>query len=298
MAGEYRRVLGEEAGRQFFGEWPIRLDYLDTIDGGNLSTQCHPRPEYVRREFGETFTQDETYYIVNSKPGARVYLGLTDACDPQEFRAALEESQREGKEIAIDRFVHSEPSGPHDLFCIPNGTVHCSGQGNLVLEISATPYIFTFKIYDYLRRDLEGNLRQINIARAFENIRPERRASWVKDNLVARPRLLREGAGWKESVLMDRPEFFYEIHRLEFEKECELHTDDRGLAVNLVEGERVALTAANGTTTGLAYLESMIIPAAAGRIRIVNGGKRPCKLVLVFVRPGTGSAFPLNDPAR
>jgi mannose-6-phosphate isomerase class I len=194
--------------------------------------------------------------------------------------------------------VHSEPSGPHDLFCIPNGTVHCSGQGNLVLEISATPYIFTFKIYDYLRRDLEGNLRQINIARAFENIRPERRASWVKDNLVARPRLLREGAGWKESVLMDRPEFFYEIHRLEFEKECELHTDDRGLAVNLVEGERVALTAANGTTTGLAYLESMIIPAAAGRIRIVNGGKRPCKLVLVFVRPGTGSAFPLNDPAR
>ncbi|MCB0265485.1 MAG: hypothetical protein KDH98_20250, partial [Calditrichaeota bacterium] len=65
---ENRRVMGAAAARQFKYEWPIRLDYLDTIDGGNLSTQCHPRPNFMRQNFGETYTQDETYYISNAKP--------------------------------------------------------------------------------------------------------------------------------------------------------------------------------------------------------------------------------------
>jgi mannose-6-phosphate isomerase class I len=298
MFAECTRVLGEEAGAQFRYEWPIRLDYLDTIDGGNLSTQCHPRPDYIRREFGETYTQDETYYIVNAKPNARVYLGLTDACDPVTFRATLEQSQRDGREVHIDTFVHSEPSKPHDLFCIPNGTVHCSGRGNLVLEISATPYIFTFKIYDYLRRDLDGSLRTINVARAFDNIRFERRPAWVKDNLIARPRVLRRGPDWQHVVLMDRPEFFYEIHRIEFTHTFELDTEDRGFAANLVAGEAITLTGQNGHTAQLHYLESMIIPAASKHVRIANQGSTRCMLVLVFVRPGTGSTFPLNNPGR
>jgi mannose-6-phosphate isomerase class I len=298
MFAHFERVLGREAGAQFKYEWPIRLDYLDTIDGGDLSTQCHPRPDYIRREFGETITQDETYYIVNAKPDARVYLGLTDACDPAKFRAVLEESQQNGTEVDVEAFVHSEPSKPHDLFSIPNGTVHCSGRGNLVLEISATPYIFTFKIYDYLRRDLDGNLRAINISRAFDNIRFERRRQWVQENLVARRRVLRRGPDWEHVVLMDRPEVFYEIHRIEFANTFELETEDRGFAANLVAGEEITLSSANGHTVHLHYLESMIIPAASKRVRMVNQGHTTCMLVLVFVRPGTGSAFPLNNPGN
>ena len=74
MFQENKNILGKNAAKQFKYEWPIRLDYLDTIDGGNLSTQVHPRPNYIRENFGETYTQDETYYIVASKPGANVYL--------------------------------------------------------------------------------------------------------------------------------------------------------------------------------------------------------------------------------
>jgi len=296
MYAEHLRVLGEEAGKQFLYEWPIRLDYLDTIDGGHLSTQCHPRPRYIRTEFGETYTQDESYYIVNARSDARVFIGLTDECDPAIFKSTLQASTQHGTKVPIDRFVHSEPSKPHDLFLIPNGTVHCSGRGNLVLEISATTYNFTFKIYDYLRKDLNGNLRPINVDRAFENIRFERRPAWVRENLLARPRLLREGAGWKEFMLMDRPEFFYNIHRLEFEHECSFPTDGRGYAVNLVEGERINVIAANGNTHTLSYLESMLIPAAAEHVRLVNEGSRPCKLILVYVRPGVGSTLPWNSP--
>ncbi len=292
---EYRRVLGD-AARQFTYEWPLRLDYLDTISGGNLSVQCHPRPDFIRRQFGETFTQDETYYISAAQEDAVVYLGLEEDADPDAFRDVLKASAETGEAVDFERYVHAVPARPHDLFLIPNGTIHCSGRGNLVLEISATPYIFTFKIYDYVRRDLEGNMRPINLDRAWENLRFERRAGWVRDNLVAQPRLLCEGDGWQEEVLMERPEFFYNIHRLTIKTCVAYATENRALAVNLVEGEAIDVVSAEGRRQPLRYLESMVVPAAAGRVEFVNRGHRPCKLVLVFVRPGVGTTLPLNDP--
>lgn len=291
-----KKVLGVNAAKQFKYEWPIRFDYLDTIEGGNLSVQVHPRPNYIKNNFGETFTQDETYYICASKPGAEVYLGLTEDCNKDEFKKNLEDSIIEGKEVEIEKYVNHEPSKPHDLFLIPNGTVHCSGSGNLVLEISATPYIFTFKIYDYLRRDLEGNLRPINIDRAFENIRFERRKKWVRENLIAKPRVLRKGEDWKEVVLYDAPFTFYSIHRIEFKKEYILDTNDVAYSTNLVQGERVDIYSENGRISKLSYLETMIIPAASGKVIIVNKGKNICKMVLVYIKPGIGITEPVNNP--
>ncbi len=293
---ENKNVLGDDASKQFKYEWPIRFDYLDTIDGGNLSVQVHPRPNYIRKEFGETFTQDETYYICASKPDSKVYIGLTEDCNPEEFKKTLEESIQTGKEIEVEKFVNCEPSKPHDLFLIPNGTVHCSGEGNLVLEISATPYIFTFKIYDYLRRDLEGNLRPINVQRGFENIRFERRKKWVQENLVAKPKVIKSGSDWQEVVLYDAPFTFYNIHRIEFETEFIMDTNGVAYSTNLVQGERVEIHSENGRIVHLSYLETMIIPAATGKIRIVNKGKNPCKMVIVYVKPGIGITKPLNDP--
>jgi mannose-6-phosphate isomerase class I len=196
----------------------------------------------------------------------------------------------------MDKFIHKEESKPHDLFCIPNGTVHCSGEGNLVLEISATPYIFTFKIYDYLRRDLQGNLRPINIERGFENIRTDRRSNRVKEQLVAKPALISEGNGWKEYELYNKPFTFYNVNRVEFEQEYVMHTNSKAFATNLVEGENVEIISENGRSVKLSFLESMLIPAAAGKIKIINKGKRPCKMIMVYVRGGIGSSEPLNDP--
>ena len=291
-----KNVLGENASNQFKYEWPVRFDYLDTIDGGNLSVQVHPRPNYIRKEFGETFTQDETYYICASKPDSKVYIGLTEECDPLEFKRALEDAIKFGKEVDIEKFVNLEPSKPHDLFLIPNGTIHCSGEGNLVLEISATPYIFTFKVYDYLRRDLEGNLRPINLQRAFENIRFERRKKWVQENLLAKPKLLRSGKNWREFVLYDAQFTFYNIHRIEFDELFEMDTNGIAYSTNLVQGEQVEIYSQNNRVTKLSYLETMIIPAATGKIKIVNKGKSQCKMVIVYVKPGIGITNPVNDP--
>ncbi len=296
MYQENQRILGREAAKQFKYEWPIRLDYLDTVDGGNLSTQVHPRPDYIRREFGETYTQDETYYVITAKPDARVYLGLTGDCDPRAFKAALDDSEKYEQELEIDRFVNGFPSKAHDLFLIPNGTVHCSGAGNLVLEISATPYIFTFKIYDYLRRDLEGRLRPINIERGFENIRFDRRTEWVERNLLAKPRLIESGKDWQRYIFYDKPFTFYRIERIDFGTVYETETADRALAINLVEGQKIEITTKNGRSAVLSYIESMIIPAAAEKVEFRNLSEKPCKLVMVYVKPGIGVDKPLNDP--
>lgn len=296
MYQQNKRVLGENAANQFKYEWPVRFDYLDTINGGNLSVQVHPRPDYIRKEFGETFTQDETYYICTAKPGSKVYLGLTEDCNPEEFRKALKDSMNHDKDFDLEKYVNYEPAKPHDLFLIPNGTVHCSGEGNLVLEISATPYIFTFKIYDYLRRDLEGNLRPINIKRAFENIRFERKKHWVQDNLVAMPRVIRSGKGWQEVVLYDAPFTFYNIHRIEFDEEYVMNTNGMAYSTNLVQGEGVEIYSENQRVSKLSYLETMLIPAATGELRIVNKGKTPCMMVMVYIKPEIGISIPLNDP--
>lgn len=295
MYQENKKVLGKQTAAQFIYEWPIRLDYLDTIDGGNLSTQVHPRPNYIRENFGETYTQDESYYILNAKPGARVYLGLTENCDPDEFRAQLELSVKNGTPVNIDKYVNSEPAKPHDLFLIPNGTVHGSGKDNLVLEISATPYIFTFKIYDWLRKDLEGQFRPLNIERAWKNIRFERRGNWVKENLIAKPELIEEGPGWQKFLLTEQKKSWWAVHRVEFLREFSMVTNDTAYAVNLVEGERVVVITANGREYPLAYAESMIIPAAAERFTVKTHSKRLCKLLLVFVRPDIGKDEPLNN---
>jgi mannose-6-phosphate isomerase class I len=281
---DHRAVLGASADRFGF-EFPIRFDFLDTFDGGNLSVQCHPRPEYARRFFGEAFTQDETYYILDCAPGARVYLGFEDDVDPATFRAVLETSSRESTPVDVERFVNVEPAHVGDLFLIPNGTIHCSGANNLVLEISATPYIFTFKMYDWMRLDLDGRPRPLNIGRAFDNLCFERRGDRVRGELISHPRTIAEGPDWRVSHLPTHPEHYYDVHRLEFSSAIEVETDDSVQVMNLVAGECIALETAAGMTQRFSYAETFVVSAAAGRFRLNNLGNRPATVVKAFIKP-------------
>ena len=283
MYQQHREVLGRAAER-FGHSFPIRFDYLDTMGGGNLSIQVHPRPDYILEQFGEPYTQDESYYIVTCKPGARVYLGLRDGASPEEFRQAVERSQREQVPIDVDRFVHSVESHPHDLFLIPHGTIHGSGAGNLVLEISATPYIYTFKIYDWVRRDLEGNLRPLNIERAWDNLYFDRREGYVHEYLCPRPAVLRSATAGRELLLGTHEQLFYEVRRYELWGELWASTDDRCHVLNVVGGPGVRVRTPNGREAVFHFGETFVVPAAAGEYSIAPLDARPCMVVFAFVK--------------
>jgi mannose-6-phosphate isomerase class I len=277
-------ILGTRVAARYGSYFPIRFDYLDTMDGTNLSCQVHPRVDYIRDEFGEPFAQDETYYIVTCKPGSRVFLGLRDDANLAAFHADATAARDRGISFDVERHVNSFPSAKHDLFLIPSGTVHCSGADNLVLEISATPYIYTFKIYDYLRKDLSGNLRHVHLDHAFANIDPKRRASWVARELRQEPTLLRRGPGWDEYRIGDIDLLFFAIHRLEFEGEIDDTTDGKFLVLNLVEGEQCEIVTAGQEPVLLRYVETIVIPARVGTYTLRNTGHGLCKVVKAFVK--------------
>lgn len=284
MYHDHQAVLGASA--DVFGfEFPIRFDFLDTFDGGNLSVQCHPRPQFMHENFGESFTQDETYYIFDCKPGAKVYLGFRDEIDPTLFRQALERSFEENKPLDVERYVNTVPSHKHDLFLIPGGTIHSSGVDNLVLEISATPYIFTFKMYDWMSVDLDGKPRPLNIERAFENLYFDRKGKRISEEFVSTPTVLRQGDDWQLVHLPTHAQHFYDVHRFDFATSVEAETDGSCHVLNLVEGRSVILETARGLRHRFNYAETFVIPAAAGSYRLTAEGGEGAKVVKAFVKP-------------
>ncbi len=283
MFQEQLNVLGK-AAKIFGDEFPIRFDFLDTFDGGNLSVQCHPKPEYIRNHFGEGFTQDETYYILDAGNDADVYLGFQENIDPKEFRQALEHSFETKEALDIEKYVQKLPAQKHDLFLIPHGTVHCSGKNNMVLEISATPYIFTFKMYDWQRLDLDGQPRPMNIGHAFNNLNFERQGSTVQETLVSKPHVKSSGNGWKKIHLPTHPDHFYNIYRYEFEDEIEIATDGHCHVLMLVEGTSVGMVTNDCPSQTFRYAETFAIPAAAKSYRLVNKGAKMAKVIVSFVK--------------
>lgn len=281
-AGE--QVVGRECYAAYGDEFPIRMDYLDNFDGGNLSIQCHPQRDYIRRNFGEVLTQEETYYILDTCPGAEVYLGFKQGVDPAAFEAALTESFHNGTELDVPKYINAEPAERHKLFLIPPGTLHSSGRNNLVLEISTTPYIFTFKMYDWLALDLDGKPRPLNIRRAMENLCFDRQGEKVARELVSHPALIEKGSDWELWHLPTHPNHSYDVHRYRIGSSVEVQTEGKCHVLNLVEGETAEIRTAGGMRFPLNYAETFVVSAAAGSYEIVNTSGREIMVVKAFMK--------------
>jgi len=292
---EPEALLGAPVYRRFGAEFPIRFDLLDTMAGGNLSLQVHPQTSYIQEQFGLTYTQDESYYVLDAKPGAHVYLGCKAGTKPAAMEAALTAAQRGDGSFRDEEFVARFPAKAHDHFLIPAGTLHCSGADTMVLEISATPYIFTFKLWDWERLGLDGRPRPINIERGMANICWNRDGDYAAQHLVNRITPMGEGPGWREeSTGLDEAEFI-ETRRHWFTDRV---THDTGgvrnggvHVLNLVAGDEVIVESPEGAFDPFIvhYAETFIVPAAVGpyTIRPYGAGEgQECATIKAYVRTG------------
>ncbi|EOZ9391745.1 class I mannose-6-phosphate isomerase [Enterobacter cancerogenus] len=270
-----RALLGEKVHARFGAEFPIRFDFLDTVGGQNLSFQVHPLTEYIQQQFGMHYTQDESYYILDAEPGAVVYLGTQTGTRAEAMMDDLRQAARGEKPFDDARFVNKIPAKKHDHFLIPAGTVHCSGAGTMVLEISATPYIFTFKLWDWGRLGLDGLPRPVHLDHGEQVIDWQRDTQWVNDHLVNRIEPVAEGEGWREERTGLHEREFIETRRHWFSGPVVHHTEGGVNVLNLVEGDEARVDSPSGAFEPFVvhYAETFIIPAAVGEYRITPWGK-------------------------
>ncbi|MEE9690711.1 class I mannose-6-phosphate isomerase [Aeromonas hydrophila] len=268
-------LLGERVHARFGAEFPIRFDFLDTVGGQPLSLQVHPLTEYIQQEFGMHYTQDESYYLLDAKPGSCVYLGTRTGIDPQAMLADLAAAQRGEKPFDDERFINRFPARKHDHFLIPAGTVHCSGEGAMVLEISATPYIFTFKLWDWGRVGLDGIPRPIHLAHGSKVIQWERDTDWTREHLVNRIEPIAEGPGWREERTGLHEREFIETRRHWFSVPVEHDTGGTVQVLNLIEGREATVESPDHAFAPFVvhYAETFIVPASVGRYRIRPSGE-------------------------
>ena len=279
-----KELLGEQVYARFGAEFPIRFDFLDTMEGQNLSLQVHPLTEYIKKNFGMSYTQDESYYILDAKEDAVVYLGLKEGIQSDEMIADLESAQKGNIVFDADKYINKFPAKKHDHFLIPAGTCHCSGKNAMVLEISATPYIFTFKLWDWQRLGLDGLPRPINIEHGKHVIQWDRTTKWVKENLVnATYEVKEEGNDCKiEHTGLHELEFI-ETRRYTIKNSSYHQTHGTVNMLNLVDGKS-AVIEGDFEPFIVHYAETFIIPASINEYTIKPYDCDEVKVLKAYVR--------------
>lgn len=269
-------LLGAMVRARYGAEFPIRFDFLDTVGGGNLSLQVHPRTEYIQDAFGMPYTQDESYYILDATDESNVYLGVRDDTTKEALLADLEAAQRGEALFQAEKHVNVFPVKKHDHVLIPAGTIHCSGAGTVVLEISATPYNFTFKLWDWGRLGLDGKPRPINIAHGAPNIMMERDTEFCERELLTRVDDERDNLSDQPGVVTESTGLHglepIETQRHWFDEQVLVSCHGSVNMLNLVEGEEIEVRSVDGSFEPMTvhYAETFIVPESVGQYLLVN----------------------------
>ena len=282
-------LLGPAIYNEFGAEFPIRFDFLDTMDGGNLSLQVHPVKEYIMEQFGMTYTQDESYYIIDAGDNAFVYLGTNDKINPNDMLDDLKRSQSEGHIFDAEKYATKWSAKKHDHFLIPAGTVHCSGKDCMVLEISATPYIFTFKLWDWGRLGMDGRPRPISIEHGQKVIQWDRTSDWTRNNLINQFEEISCGDGWIEEKTGLHDLEFIETRRQWFNCKVYHNTENTLNVLMIIDGEQAIIESPTDAFDPFIvnFCEAFIVPANVGEYTVKPTGlskNKKIALIKAFVK--------------
>jgi mannose-6-phosphate isomerase class I len=284
------KLMGAACVKKFDGYFPIRFNYDDTFHAsGNMSIQCHPDSEYVKKQNNELGRQDESYYIVAAGQEAKTYCGFNQDCDVEAFIARCKTAERTMEPFDHDAYVYAEPSRPGMQFLIPAGTIHASGRNQVILEIgSLTVGSYTYKMYDYARKDFDGKPRPIHAIHGDAVLKRERKEGWVHENLIQQPRLVRQSAEGKEIIVGEHDLIYFSLRNLLFNKRYTDETTDRFQVLVLVEGEKVLVRSLSDPSRFFIqeYLDMVVVPASFGKYELINLGVGSIVMHKTMLRDG------------
>ena len=168
-------LVGEAVYARFGVEFPLLVKFIDAKQ--DLSVQVHPDDALAARRHG-CRGKTEMWYILKTAPGAKIYAGLRKTLTPEDYaRLVTSEAQPNPIQDALATYE----SHPGDLYFLPAGRLHAIGAGNLLAEIQETSDI-TYRVYDFGRRDANGNTRELHTDLAKDaidyTVLPDYRASY------------------------------------------------------------------------------------------------------------------------
>lgn len=292
-------------GPYLAGKYPGLLPMIACIDDGyfpkpvppersNMPIHLHPDGNYIRQHFNERLGRYETYYIVEAYEHANTMLGLRTHADKKEFKRQIVAAETQQIKFDWTRYVKTWPSKKGDLYLIPAGTVHGTGGHQMILEMDTCPSNagteYSFFLYDYLRPSWDDDKKsfsappvRLQTRHGFGQARWQRREAWVKQNLLAKPTIVRKGPGWSEDRYTSFGPMPFLIERLHFRKKIEADTRGRFChIVVLTEGDRVLIRSKREPRHAieLEWIQLALIPAGFGPYECINIGKSAaCTLV-------------------
>lgn len=259
----------------------------------------HPGTDYVKRHFNEPLGRYETYYIAEAYQGSNTWMGYSEDADLEAWERACRESNNQSVIDDWKSYVTNWNSAVGDLFLIPPGTVHGHGGNQMVLEMDTCPSIagteYSFFTYDFARNSWDDNTKtmtgkplKMHLEHSFDNDK-FRRAEWVKNHLLAKPKVTE----WTREYCRDQyeslPEMPFHIERLHFYNRGENDTQMRFLHIlTLTVGEKVIVRSKSDPRyhTDIELFQSVVVPASFGEYEVINASKGFCTVVQLRWKEG------------
>lgn len=235
-----------------YTKFPLLVKIIDAR--GDLSIQVHPDDRLAAELASGQCGKTEMWHILHSDPGAEIHIGLNGPLTPEEYEKAVADH-------SIMAHVNSFPSVPGDIFFIPPGRIHAIGAGNLLIEIQQSCDI-TYRIYDYGRRDKDGNPRELHTELA-------KRAINFADNIPAACAPTRPAA---DGTMARCSCFDVRLQQTDTTPRPLARDDDSFLIVTVVSGQ--ATLFAGGLKTELSTCETALVPACyASEAKVAGNGR-------------------------
>ena len=249
VAAMKEKLMGTDNYKRFGDSFPLLIKFIDASQ--DLSIQVHPNDEIARKR-GLKNGKTEMWFIMDSDPQAYLRCGLNSKITPEQYKEMVENH-------TICDAIAEFPVKADDCFFIPSGMIHSIGKGCFLVEIQQTSDV-TYRIYDFNRRDKDGNLRELHTEEAAEcidyNVQKDYRTNYVPE----------KNAG----IALAQCEYFNTaVYDLDEPMTLDYSELDSFVAVIAIKGE-ATFTDNEGNTTTLRGGETMLVPATTETLH-VNG---------------------------